>query len=68
MSNRDIFDRISKWAMKLIEYAVDFEKISTIKSQILWQNVQRLTPRERALHLSHHGEPREMLEPTQRRY
>jgi ribonuclease HI len=34
-SNRDSFDRISKWAMELSEYVVDFEKRSAIKSQIL---------------------------------
>jgi ribonuclease HI len=34
-SNRDNFDRISKWVMELSEYVVDFEKRSAIKSQIL---------------------------------
>jgi hypothetical protein len=34
-SNRDSSDRISKWAMELSEYVVDFEKRSTIKSHIL---------------------------------
>jgi hypothetical protein len=34
-SNRDSSGRISKWAMELSEYVVDFEKRSTIKSQIL---------------------------------
>jgi hypothetical protein len=33
--NRDSFGRISKWAMELPEHLVDFEKRSTIKSQIL---------------------------------
>jgi hypothetical protein len=33
--NRDSFERISKWAMELSEYVVDFEKRSTIKSQVL---------------------------------
>jgi ribonuclease HI len=32
--NRDISGRISKWAMELSEYVVDFEKRSAIKSQI----------------------------------
>jgi predicted regulator of amino acid metabolism with ACT domain len=34
-SNRDSSERISKWAMELSEHVVDFEKRSTIKSQIL---------------------------------
>jgi hypothetical protein len=34
-SNRDSSERISKWAMELLEHVVDFEKRSTIKSQIL---------------------------------
>jgi ribonuclease HI len=34
-SNRDSFGRIRKWAMELLEYVVDFEKRSVIKSQIL---------------------------------
>jgi hypothetical protein len=34
-SNRDSSGRISKWATELSEYVVDFEKHSTIKSQIL---------------------------------
>jgi ribonuclease HI len=33
--NRDSFGRISKWAMELSKYVVDFEKRSAIKSQIL---------------------------------
>jgi hypothetical protein len=33
--NRDSSRRISKWAMELSEHIVDFEKCSTIKSQIL---------------------------------
>jgi hypothetical protein len=33
--NRVTSGRISKWATKLSEYAVDFEKRSAIKSQIL---------------------------------
>jgi predicted regulator of amino acid metabolism with ACT domain len=33
--NRDSSERISKWAMELSEHVVDFEKRSTIKSQIL---------------------------------
>jgi hypothetical protein len=33
--NRDSSGRISKWATELLEYVVDFEKHSTIKSQIL---------------------------------
>jgi ribonuclease HI len=33
--NRDSSDRISKWAMELSEYVIDFEKHSAIKSQIL---------------------------------
>jgi hypothetical protein len=33
--NRDSFERISKWAMELSEYVVDFEKRSAIKSQVL---------------------------------
>jgi ribonuclease HI len=33
--NRDSFSRIRKWAMELLEYVVDFEKRSVIKSQIL---------------------------------
>jgi hypothetical protein len=33
--NRDNSRRISKWAMKLSEYIVDFEKHNAIKSQIL---------------------------------
>jgi hypothetical protein len=33
--NRDRFRRISKWAMELSEHVVDFEKCSTIMSQIL---------------------------------
>jgi hypothetical protein len=34
-SNRDSSERISKWATELSEHVVDFEKRSTIKSQIL---------------------------------
>jgi hypothetical protein len=33
--NRDSSSRISKWAMELSEYVVDFEKRSAIKLQIL---------------------------------
>jgi hypothetical protein len=33
--NRDSSDRISKWAMELSEYVIDFEKHNAIKSQIL---------------------------------
>jgi hypothetical protein len=33
--NRDNSERISKWAMELSQYAVDFEKCSAIKSQVL---------------------------------
>jgi hypothetical protein len=33
--NRDNSNKISKWAMELLEYEVDFEKRSVIKSQIL---------------------------------
>jgi hypothetical protein len=33
--NRDSSERISKWAIELLEYIVDFEKCSAIKSQIL---------------------------------
>jgi hypothetical protein len=33
--NKDNSRRISKWAMELLEHVVDFEKHSTIKSQIL---------------------------------
>jgi hypothetical protein len=33
--NRDNSERINKWAMELSEHVVDFEKRSTIKSQIL---------------------------------
>jgi hypothetical protein len=33
--NRDSSRRISKWAMELSEYVVDFDKHNTIKSQIL---------------------------------
>jgi hypothetical protein len=34
-SNRDSSRRISKWALELSEYVIDFEKCSTIKSQVL---------------------------------
>jgi hypothetical protein len=33
--NKDSSGRISKWAMELSEYVIDFEKCSTIKSQTL---------------------------------
>jgi hypothetical protein len=33
--NRDSLDRIGKWAMELSEHAIDFEKRSAIKSQVL---------------------------------
>jgi hypothetical protein len=33
--NRDCLARIGKWAMELSEHVVDFEKRSTIKSQVL---------------------------------
>jgi ribonuclease HI len=33
--NRDSFERIGKWALELSEHVVDFEKCSTIKSQVL---------------------------------
>jgi ribonuclease HI len=33
--NRDDSGRISKWAMELSEYAINFEKCSAIKSQVL---------------------------------
>jgi hypothetical protein len=33
--NRDSSKRISKWAMELSEYVIDFEKRSAIKSQVL---------------------------------
>jgi hypothetical protein len=33
--NWDSFGRIGKWATELSEYIIDFEKRSTIKSQIL---------------------------------
>jgi hypothetical protein len=33
--NRDSFSRTNKWVMELLEYVVDFEKRSAIKSQIL---------------------------------
>jgi hypothetical protein len=35
LSNRDSSGRISKWAMELSEYILDFEKRGTIKSQVL---------------------------------
>jgi hypothetical protein len=35
LGNRDSCGRISKWAMELSKYVVDFEKRSMIKSQIL---------------------------------
>jgi hypothetical protein len=34
-SNRDSSERTSKWAMELLEYIIDFEKRSAIKSQVL---------------------------------
>jgi hypothetical protein len=34
-SNRDSSERTSKWAMELLEYIIDFEKHSAIKSQVL---------------------------------
>jgi hypothetical protein len=34
-SNRDSSRRISKWAMELSEYVIDFEKRIAIKSQVL---------------------------------
>jgi hypothetical protein len=33
--NRDISERINKWATELSEYVVDFKKHSAIKSQVL---------------------------------
>jgi hypothetical protein len=33
--NRNSFGKLSKWAMELSEYVVDFKKRSAIKSQIL---------------------------------
>jgi hypothetical protein len=33
--NRDSSGRIGKWAMKLSEHVIDFEKRSAIKSQVL---------------------------------
>jgi hypothetical protein len=33
--NKDNSERISKWAIELLEYVVDFEKRSAIKSQVL---------------------------------
>jgi hypothetical protein len=33
--NRDSSKKISKWAMELSEYVIDFEKRSAIKSQVL---------------------------------
>jgi hypothetical protein len=41
--NRDSSGRISKWAAKLSEHVVDFEKRSTIKSQILTDFVAEWT-------------------------
>jgi hypothetical protein len=41
--NRDSSERISKWAMELSEHVVDFEKRSTIKSQILADFITELT-------------------------
>jgi hypothetical protein len=41
--NRDSSSRISKWAMELSEYVVDFEKRSAIKSQILADFVEEWT-------------------------
>jgi hypothetical protein len=35
LGNRDSCGRISKWAIELSKYVVDFEKRSMIKSQIL---------------------------------
>jgi hypothetical protein len=37
--NYDSSNRIRKWAMELLEYVVDFEKRSAIKSQVLADNV-----------------------------
>jgi hypothetical protein len=33
--NCDSLGRIGKWAMKLLEHVIDFEKRSAIKSQVL---------------------------------
>jgi hypothetical protein len=41
--NRNSSDRISKWAMELSEYIVDFEKHSAIKSQILADFIAKWT-------------------------
>jgi hypothetical protein len=41
--NRDSSRRISKWAMELSEYVVDFEKRSAIKSQVLADFVAKWT-------------------------
>jgi hypothetical protein len=41
--NRDNSRRISKWAMELSEYVVDFEKRSAIKSQVLTEFVAEWT-------------------------
>jgi hypothetical protein len=48
--NRDSSGRISKWAMELLEYVVDFEKHSAIKSQVLaifWQSGRSPAPQLR---------------------
>jgi hypothetical protein len=41
--NRDSFGRISKWAMELSEYVIDFEKCNAIKSQDLLDFVAEWT-------------------------
>jgi hypothetical protein len=41
--NRDSFSQISKWVMELSEQVVDFEKRSTIKSQIIANIVEEWT-------------------------
>jgi hypothetical protein len=47
--NRDNSRRIGKWATKLFEYIVDFEKHGVIKSQILANFMADWTePRSRA--------------------
>jgi hypothetical protein len=44
--NKDRFGRISKWAMELSEYIIDFEKHSVIKSQVLADVVAEWTQPE----------------------
>jgi hypothetical protein len=37
--NRDSSGRIGKWAMEVSEHVIDFEKRSTIKSQVLGNSI-----------------------------